>query len=55
MSGKTVSGIVGDTKGNKYISYLHNNIPKVMKVYIKKSLENQAKIELLDLKELIDN
>lgn len=51
MSGKTVSGIVGDTKGNKYISYLHNNIPKVMKVYIKKSPEDQAKIELLDLKE----
>lgn len=51
MSGKTVSGIVGDTEGNKYISYLHNNIPKVMKVYIKKSPEDQAKIEILDLKE----
>lgn len=51
MPGKTVSGIVGDTEGNKYISYLHNNIPKVMKVYIKKSPEDQAKIELLDLKE----
>lgn len=51
MPGKTVSGIVGDTEGNKYISYLHNNIPKVMKVYIKKSPEDQAKIEILNLKE----
>lgn len=51
MSDRTVSGIVGDTEGNKYISYLDNNIPKVMKVYIKKSPEDQAKIEILDLKE----
>lgn len=60
MPGRTVSGIVGDTENNKYISYLNKEklpngdyriVPKVMKVYIKKSPEDQAKIEILDLKE----
>lgn len=60
MPGRTVSGIVGDTEGNKYISYLNKEklpngdyriVPKVMKVYIKKSPEDPAKIEVLNLTE----
>lgn len=60
ISNKAVSGIVGDMEGNKFISYLDKEelednkyriVPKVMKVYIKKSTEDPAKIEILDLKE----
>ena len=54
MSGKTVSGIVGDTENNKYISYLNKEklpngdyriVPKVMKVYIKNLLKIKPKLK----------